>query len=405
MTTRSNTTGSVELPLDIMTGQSDSAINGHTNGYPNGNTNGHRTQHSEHTKTHVLIVGAGLTGLLLAQGLRKLNATLEAQGHPAKYTWQVYERDPSQLVRGGGFSLTIHWALEHLYRILPEDMASRVFQCVGNPAAIENGQMGGFTYLNLRTGDPLIRVSVPPGWKGARMARVKFVNLVMEGVDIQYSKRLADITFPDPDTVNVAFTDGESATGNLLIGADGSRSVVRRFLHGEENSRNRQLPIRMINCRVQYPMDMLKECVNIDPHLFHGGDPEQNGYFMFAFLDIPTSESPTDKASVQLTISWPFEEGYLGEEQGSEPPEEFEERLAWLRRIAKYWANPVREMIYNIPDGSILRAVNIEEWLPNNDMTRYKDERVTIVGDAAHLMTSCKNFPGSACDVYADTCE
>ena len=108
---------------------------------------------------------------------------------------------------------------------------------------------------------------------------------------------------------------------------------------------------------------------------------------------------------MQLTISWPFEEGYLGEEQGSEPPEEFEERLAWLRRIAKYWANPVREMIYNIPDGSILRAVNIEEWLPNNDMTRYKDERVTIVGDAAHLMTSCKNFPGSACDVYADTCE
>ncbi|KAF2172608.1 hypothetical protein M409DRAFT_49163 [Zasmidium cellare ATCC 36951] len=339
-------------------------------------------------KTHVLIAGAGLTGLILAHGLRKLNQKLEAQGFPPKYSCTVYERDASQMVRGGGFSLTIHWALEHLEEILPDDMASRIYQCVGNPAALEAGDMGSFTYLNLSTGEPLIRVPVPQGWKGARMARVKFIDLLMEGLDIHFSKRLADITFPDSDTVCAEFEDGEKAVGNLLIGADGSRSVVRRFLYGEENSKNRQLPIRMINARVTYPMGQLKTSYDIDPHLFHGGDPEQNGYWMYALLDMPPRDQPNGPASVQLTISWPFERGYLGEKEGTDPPESFDEKRDLLKRISRNWASPVRDLLHNIPDDSVLRAVNIEEWLPSNERERKTDQRVAVVGDAAHLMTS-----------------
>ncbi|KAL4913243.1 hypothetical protein BDW62DRAFT_205760 [Aspergillus aurantiobrunneus] len=72
-------------------------------------------------QTHIIIIVAGLTGLLLAQGLRKLNAILEAQGLPARYTFSIDERDKSSFYRRGGFSLTIHWALQQLYDILPQD--------------------------------------------------------------------------------------------------------------------------------------------------------------------------------------------------------------------------------------------------------------------------------------------
>lgn len=351
---------------------------------------GHEDHPRKEKQTHVLIIGAGLTGLLLAQGLRKLNATLESQGQPARYTFSIYERDESAFYRGGGFSLTIHWALQQLYDILPEELSARIFECVGNPVAIENGQMGSFTYLNLRTGQPAFQTSLPPGWKGARMSRVKFLKLLMSDVNVQYSTRLSEITFPDDDTVCAHFEDGQQVTGDLLVGADGSRSVVRRFVYGVENSRNRQLPVRMINCRCDYPLKDLRGCLNIDPHLFHGGDPVQNGYFMFAFLDMPPQESAETEAtaSVQLTLSWPYEPGFLGRQEPSDPPNEHLERVAWLRRITKDWANPVHDLIQQMPEDSVVRVITIEEWWPNDADRRRTDGKVTMIGDAAHLMTS-----------------
>ena len=382
------------------------------NGFANGHVNGHRAAADglkeatvgpeepvpDGEKIHVLIIGAGLTGLLLAQGLRKLNATLELQGHLARYTFTLYERDEAAFYRGGGFSLTVHWALQQLYDILPQELSDRIFHCVGNPAAIENGQMGSFTYLNLRTGHPQHHTAVPAGWKGARMSRVKFLKMLMTGLTVQYSKRLAEISFPDAKTVSARFEDNEIATGHLLIGADGSRSVVRKYVYGTENSKNIQLPIRMINCRCEYPIEEMKGCLNIDPHLFHGGDPVQNGYFMFAFLDVPPPGSDQTVASVQLTISWPYKPGFLGEEN-PEPPREHVERIAWLRRLTEHWASPVYDLLQPIPVDSISRPVTIEEWLPDDQIRRPTDGRVTVVGDAAHLMTSCKIGTLSACNL------
>jgi len=352
--------------------------------------NGDGEQFHKKKQTHVLIIGAGLTGLLLAQGLRKLNAALESQRQPAKYTYSIYERDEAAFYRGGGFSLTIHWALQHLYDVLPEDLSARIFHCVGNHAAIENGQMGSFVYLNLRTRHALHRTSVPAGWKGARMSRVKFLELIMTGLNVEYSKRLSNITFPNDDTVCTHFEDGQNVTGDLLVGADGSKSAVRRFLYGAENSKNSQLPVRMINCRCEYPVEKLRGCLDIDPHLFHGGDSVQNGYFMFAFLDMPPPGSAKTTAACQLTLSWPYEPGFLGKQEPSDPPNEYLERVAWLRRLTEYWADPVRDLIHHIPENSIVRPVTIEEWLPSDTTQRRTDGRVTVVGDAAHLMTSCK---------------
>lgn len=382
-------------------GAGDETANGTTNGAGNKTANGHAEQSEHNTnndsnninkKIHVIIIGAGLTGLLLAQGLRKLNRDLESQGFPAKYTYCVYERDESQWFRGGGFSLTIHWALQHVYEMLPPDLAAQIYDCTGNKPAMEKGQMGHFTYLNLRTGHPLHRVPVPPDWKGARMARVKFIKLLMTDVHVEYSKRLSNITFPNDSTVCATFKDGQHVTGDLLVGADGSNSAVRQFLYGAEKSKNDQLPVRMINTRCEYPLEELQECLDIDPHTFHGGDPAQNGYFFFAFLDLPSPESESAKstAGVQMTFTWPYAPGYLGEKEPSDPPDSQLERLAWLKRMAKHWVNPLGDLIQRMPEDSILLPVTIAEWLPSDAIPRKTNGRVTMVGDSAHLMTSCK---------------
>lgn len=222
------------------------------------------------------------------------------------------------------------------------------------------------------------------------MSRVRFLQLLMTDLDVSYSKRLSQVYFPNDDQVCAKFEDGELATGHLLVGADGARSVVRRFVYGEEASANSQLPVRMMNCRCEYLFKDLNKCLEIDPHLFHGGDPVQNGYFMFAFIDMPPPGSTKETATTQLTISWPYERGFLGREEPSDAPDTHVERVAWLRRLAENWANPVRDLMMKMPEDSTVRVINIEQWLPDDTKRRRTDGRVTMIGDAAHLMTSCK---------------
>jgi flavin-dependent dehydrogenase len=119
----------------------------------------------------VIIVGAGITGLVLAQALKK-----------ASIPFYIYERDPNPSYRGKGWGITIHWALQSLLGLLPQDLIDRLPEAYVDPAATRNGDNGNFMFFNLRTGEALWQV--PPS-KRIRMAREKFRRLLMDGIDIK----------------------------------------------------------------------------------------------------------------------------------------------------------------------------------------------------------------------------
>ena len=119
----------------------------------------------------VIIVGAGITGLVLAQALKK---------HSVPF--QVYERDPNPSYRGKGWGITIHWALNSLLECLPQHLIDRLPEAYVDREATRNGENGNFLFFNLRTAEALWQV--PPS-KRIRMAREKFRRLLMEGIDIK----------------------------------------------------------------------------------------------------------------------------------------------------------------------------------------------------------------------------
>ena len=134
-------------------------------------------------RPHVLIVGAGMTGLLLAQKLKS---------HGISFS--IYERDPSADCRGGGWGLAIHWALDVLLALLPEHLREQIPQTNVDPDALAEGRVGRFPFFNLVTGE------------------TRFENKVDETAKT-YTIHIDRCTFPQWDgldaTDNIAVTENE----------------------------------------------------------------------------------------------------------------------------------------------------------------------------------------------------
>ena len=122
----------------------------------------------------VLIVGAGITGLVLGQALKRLGIA-----------YSIFERDPSVSARGRGWGLTIHWALDTLIALLPEEIVNRLPETYVDPEATQKGENGNFLFFDLRSGEA--RWKVPPN-KRIRLSRERLRALLFDGLDVQVSR-------------------------------------------------------------------------------------------------------------------------------------------------------------------------------------------------------------------------
>ncbi|WP_188191851.1 FAD-dependent oxidoreductase [Nonomuraea sp. SYSU D8015] len=155
-----------------------------------------------------IVVGAGVAGLALARGL------IDA-GHEA----EVYEEAPELRTAGGSVTL---WPGSTA--ILDELKADR--GRVGRRLeTMESWTSDGrrlvtvdLTAAERRYGHPTVHV-----------ARSELVELLAEGVPVTYG---APVEHAAPERAEARLADGRTVRGDVLVGADGRRSVVRRALWG-----------------------------------------------------------------------------------------------------------------------------------------------------------------------------
>jgi hypothetical protein len=74
-----------------------------------------------------------------------------------------------------------------------------------------------------------------------------------------------------------------------------------------------------------------------------------------------------------------------------------EEWFKVMKKLAEGWVQPFRECVLSTPEkGMIVTAIILEDFGSNKGLWGNMDGKVTLVGNAAHIMNMCKplrHFP------------
>ncbi|MBC3839670.1 FAD-dependent monooxygenase [Streptacidiphilus sp. 4-A2] len=167
----------------------------------------------------VIIVGAGLGGLTLAQGLRLRG-----------FDVAVYERDPHPDARPQGYRIQLDEpGLTGLRHCLPERLFQLCLATAGSPPArisVRGRQLQPLADRDATQGHH------PDAPRPRAFNRPTLRQILLSGLDgaVHYGAGLLDYQEQPDGTVTARFTDGRTARADLLVGADGVGSAVRALL-------------------------------------------------------------------------------------------------------------------------------------------------------------------------------
>ncbi len=160
----------------------------------------------------VIVIGGGLGGLCLAQGLT-------GAGIPV----HVYERDASAQFRDQGYRITIKAeGAAALRACLPSDLYDLAVR-----TAIRSATHMAFVDEQLLPTFVKPDLYLPPGDAGFGVNRLTLREILLLGLDdrVTFGKTCEWL-----DRQSVGFSDGTKGAAVLVVGADGTGSAVRRHL-------------------------------------------------------------------------------------------------------------------------------------------------------------------------------
>lgn len=166
---------------------------------------------------HVLIIGGGLGGLTLAQGLKKAGLSVA-----------VYERDHSSHDRLQGYRIHIEpQGNRALYASLPPELFEAYVAASGtggNGMRIVTEQLQEVSFF------PAHASNTDPEKLNLSVSRITLRQVLLSGLDeiVHFDKTFTHYEETPDGKITACFEDGTRATGDVLVAADGGNSRVRK---------------------------------------------------------------------------------------------------------------------------------------------------------------------------------
>ncbi|MDO7215896.1 FAD-dependent urate hydroxylase HpxO [Acinetobacter nosocomialis] len=290
---------------------------------------------------NVVIIGAGMGGLTTGIALKKF-------GHQVR----IFEQTEKILPVGAAISLWSNGVKCLNYLGLTEKIAKL------------GGQMDDLAYVDGLTGDVMTQFSLRPlieevGQRPYPVARADLQNMLMDefGRDqIYLGKKMVSLE-DKADYVEVHFADGSSTQADLLIGADGTHSMTRAYVLGQQVQRRYAGYVNWNGL-----VDISEDLAPAQQWTTYVGEgkraslmPVADGRFYF-FLDVPLPAGLENNR---------------------------DEYKKLLKLYFADWCQPVQQLIGRL-DPQKTNRVEIHDIEP---FSQFYKGRVVILGDAAHSTT------------------
>ncbi|WP_151765045.1 FAD-dependent urate hydroxylase HpxO [Acinetobacter soli] len=289
----------------------------------------------------ITIIGAGMTGLTTGIALKKF-------GHQVT----IYEQAEQILPVGAAISL---WS-----------NGVKCLNYLGLTEQVEKlgGKMDNLAYIDGLTGDVMTQFSLYPlieevGQRPYPVSRAELQNMLMDEFgreDIHLAKKMISFV-EEGERVKIQFADGSEIESDLLVGADGTHSITRAYVLGEQVERRYAGYVNWNGL-----VDVSDDYAAADQWTTFVGEgkrvslmPVANNRFYF-FFDVPLAVGLENDRS---------------------------QYKALFKQYFKGWCEPVQKLI----DAVDVQKTNRVEIHDIEPFANFYKGRVVIVGDAAHSTT------------------
>lgn len=313
---------------------------------------------------HVAIIGAGIGGVALAVACfhRRIPFTL-------------YERDSSFDARAQGYGLTLQQAsnaIKGFGLFSLKDRGNSTRHVVHTTEGKEISEWGMRTHLNTKKSPKRTNVHIP-----RQALRLALLEQLGDHEAVHWGHRLVSFQQCKDKTVELSFqVNGEmkKAKADLVVGADGIRSVVRSLLIGEKIT-----PLRYLGYVVILGICSLDALKGVESSLLDSATVFQtvNGHERIYVM--PYS---LDSVMWQLSFPMPEEEAKVLSTKGAQALKEEACRRA-------QWHKPIPQILSATPPAQISGYPVYDRELLKSELLE-KAGAITLIGDAAHPMSPFK---------------